>query len=569
MTLHNSLADKLPMAMLRPIASILLLLAFTACTPSVPATNPAYYMGETYLRRGQLDKAVDAYKVFLEDPGQGAARYMPRAYYMLAFAYYRQGRQTEALETLDELERRYPELESVQVWTLRGDVSRDLGYRVQALQEYDEAWRFAGQMDRVRLETRFNAVLKEMSTDELAQAERLISDPALHESTAQALVASGGSLIAADDEAAREEDLAVEAAAPEPILRTDERREKLDAASARRQRARSELPPPAFDGGLAETAPEPEPEPEPEQPAVVDVPAPGTPKVACVAPLTGPGAAIGQQVCAALDASFSNDPDRVVAHDAGETVNAARAAWITAAEDPNVVAVVTWLPPESVQAIAAMAEVNGLPTIMLSGAAAGTEGPYVHAWGPSRSQEIDTLANYMLTNVHISRFGVLYPDTTSGNDYLDRLTLAVRDGGANVVARQFYRPGKGDWSTEIGEIKKWRQRDINVEAVFIPDDLGDVADLVAEVNRRWPDLIVLGLSSWSGTTAPLRAFVAGASDTGASGAGAALQGAIVGGGANSRGTVEARLQNVDTATAASGPPTVLRMQGGAAEPVGG
>src|SRR5207247_10891149 len=115
---------------------------------------PVYFMAESSVRRGEMRDAAHAYRLFINDPGNDGRVYIPRAYYMLAYAHYRLSEYEEALATLDEFEEKYPDSNLVQVWALRGDTSRALGKRVNGLQEWDEAWRFAGQMDRLRLERR-------------------------------------------------------------------------------------------------------------------------------------------------------------------------------------------------------------------------------------------------------------------------------------------------------------------------------------------------------------------------------------------------------------------------------
>lgn len=565
----------LRMAKLRPLSVFVLAAALAACGPPKKLPNAAYYMGETNLRRGELEQAVQAYQVFITDPGPNPDIYLPRAYYMLAFAYYRQGKYDRALATLDDLERRYPQMDSVQVWTLRGDTSRALGNPVQALQEYDEAWRYSGQLDRVRLETRISSILREMSVEQLGQAEQLVSDPVVHALVSRQLVESGGSLIDAEDNAlGTDEDAALAASAPLPgsIPRSEERREQLEVENARRQArldgAAASAPPPSRHLDVPPADVEPEPlavDPVPGEP-----PPPSAPgKVACLAPLTGPESAFGQKVCNSVSSAFGEAADRVVTQDTGETTGSARGAWMTAADDPSVVATIAWLPHDATTAIAPMAEAAGMPTILVS-AAAGSEGRYVREWGPGRSSEMSGLATYMVDVVRVRRFGVFYPDTTAGNDYLDRFSASVRGNGGELVGKQFYRTGDLDERPLLDTLRKWRKREVNVEAVFIPDQLSNVEDLVRQINNEFPDVIVLGLSSWSSSTTPLQAFVASGTDTAAFDAASTLYGAVVGGQANTRTAVEERLRQVyGTTTASTVPPTIYRLQNGTAQPVGG
>jgi len=564
------------MAKLRPALFLAAAALASACSSSPKKLpNAAYYMGETYLRRGQLDQAVQAYQVFITDPGPTPDLYLPRAYYMLAFAYCRQGRFEDASRTLDEMEKRYPEIDSVQVWTLRGDISKELGNKVEALQEWDEAWRFANQLDRVRLETRISSTLNQMDVEELSRAEQVVSDPVVHALVAKRLTDSGGSLIAAEDQAAAADSEAALAAAPtgdDAILRSHERREAHEAALEQRQ-ARHRA---AVEGGSTAPAPleVPPPAAAAEQAAaaepVMAEPPPGPGKVVCLAPLSGPEGTTGARVCNSVTSAWGEASERVVTQDAGETSNAARAAWMTAIDDPSVVAAVTWLPRDSTQAIAPMAETAGLPTILLA-PAGGTQGRYVREWGPGRTAEVNGLANYMVNTVRVRRFGVFYPDTGAGNDYLDRFTAAVRANEGEIVGKQVYRTGDLDERPLLDTLKKWRRRDVNVDAVFVPDQVANVEELVAEINRDYPDVIVLGLSSWSGTTMQLQAFIASGTDTAAFDAASALYGAVVGGGANTRPEVAQRLRDVidGASTASTAAPTIYRLKNGTTEAVGG
>ena len=75
---------------------------------------------------------------------------MPRAYYRLALSEYRRGRYAECLAALDKMERRLPDKEWPQVYTLRGDAELARGKTMAALRWWEQGWEVSEGSDQRR-----------------------------------------------------------------------------------------------------------------------------------------------------------------------------------------------------------------------------------------------------------------------------------------------------------------------------------------------------------------------------------------------------------------------------------
>jgi ABC-type branched-subunit amino acid transport system substrate-binding protein len=139
---------------------------------SVPAT---FARGEGAYQRGDYERAIGAYRAFLEHPSDPG--YVPRAWFKIALSQYRLAEYRAALATLDELHERHPRESWVQAEALRGDAHLALGNTVSALQAWSEAWRIAAANDRPALRARFDRVIESLGPSERESARDLITDP--------------------------------------------------------------------------------------------------------------------------------------------------------------------------------------------------------------------------------------------------------------------------------------------------------------------------------------------------------------------------------------------------------
>ncbi len=495
---------------------IVLLLLLAACGGK-RRPEPLYYSAENALRRGELRDAAGAYRLFIDDPGPNGARYVPRAYYMLATAEYRLGEYKDALATLDELEQKYPKSNWLQVWALRGDISLGLNERVNALQEWDEAWRIADPVDRQRLQKRISQALDDMTVQELTKADNLVTDPTVHDMIQTRLVAAGGGII---PEPPPQQ---VQAVPRRPEI--DDFIEPLpppDEGAVGRPRA-----PAAAPAAHAAEAPRPQlradlpPENTLDEAALADIPErdraaaaarPSTSKVAVLVPLTGPQAATGQGILTAIHLAFGNQSSRIVERDVGSSAAGVTEAWNSVRQDPDVLAAIAWVGGDSGNDVAALAETSGIPLILLS-PYDGAAGAYVRPWGTGREAEISRLLDYSVHKVGLRRFAVLYPETVEGRSYLGLFSREAAQLGAAVVASRGYAAGQLNGQQELAAVAGWRGRPTNIEALFIADDSAAAQALASTINSRFSDLILLGTEGWArlGNTAQahaIRAFLA-------------------------------------------------------------
>lgn len=552
----------------RLLAAVLLLLAAGACGPKRQPV-PLYYAAESSLRRGDLQDAVTAYRLFLNNPGADGQPYVPRSYYMLALAYYRLGEYQDALAALDEIERVSPTAEWVQVWALRGDAEEKLGEPLKAIQSWDQSWRLANPMDRQRLQRRMNALLPTLGLPQLEQAAGAVHEPGIHELLAERIVALGGALIP-------------DPAAMDPLPGPSE---ALGTEGSPLRRAPE---PPAAGVSPAPIAP----------PAFAPV-APADRKIACLLPLTGPHREDGEDVLRAVRMAFDNAPERVIEYDAGESAMSARTAWAAIAANPQVLGVIAWLNDPAADEVNRLSSASRTPVVFLASRPAG-ESAYTRGWGISPAEEMERLVDYMVRDVHIRTFAALYPATPSGNDYLAAFRAAVERRGATLAGSQSFPPAQASWQREIERVRAWRSAKTNaVGAVLLAAGMREAAPLARAINSAFPDVLLLGTAGWvrgqrPPAAADLRAFVAGASaatpadpagqafveryaadaghppgdiESDAYQAAAALRDAIAEDAVRTRTDLRARIADTERPSTATGQPRVLRLRGGTIEPV--
>ncbi|GIW40942.1 MAG: hypothetical protein KatS3mg076_1519 [Candidatus Binatia bacterium] len=462
------------------------------CAPrKPPGPAPLYYTAERAIRQGYYQQAIDAYRVFLSDPGPEGQPYVPRAYYMLALAYYRLGRYADGLAALEELELAQPGYRTVQTLALRGDLERALGNPVAAVRDWDRAWRIAGPLDRQKLQKRIQEVLGEISLEEAEDVARVVHEPAVLRLVSEAIVAKGGSALEELERLPepREEELAT---APE----TQEERGVLAAwlGSDRSRRPRTAAAAPSRRSELEKKA---------ERIARAG-------KVAFLAPQSGPEAATTQRLWTAAKLGFGEETERLVALDTGRSETALRDVWRTVSRDPEIVAVIAYPGRDLEDAFVALARATPVAVFLLSDREVEASG-YIYRLGLSKEEEVATLADYALDRVRVRHFGTLRPDTPDARQYAELFRKEITRRGGVLVGESVYTDGAGGWQEELAQLKRWRRPDRLVEAVFLPDSSPDVATLAMAINTKFPDVIVLGVQAWNRPELPadfpwLRAF---------------------------------------------------------------
>jgi ABC-type branched-subunit amino acid transport system substrate-binding protein len=192
--------------------------------------------------------------------------------------------------------------------------------------------------------------------------------------------------------------------------------------------------------------------------------------IGCLLPLTGPYAAFGNRALKgiqfALDQfnSQSNQPAfKIIFEDTHSdpetTIRAIRQF------DKSRVSIIIG-PIITSEYAAKEAQIRGIPIITLSQKPDIPElGDYVFRVFLTPQMQMDTLVPYVVNELGIKRFAVLYPEESYGNIFLNVFRERVLDHGASLVAIESYKPEQTDFAAQIKKILKMHT--LSEEAVSI------------------------------------------------------------------------------------------------------
>jgi len=349
------------------------------CTPrygNLPLAPPlAYSVGEDQLRRGDTEEAIHSFEVYLES---GQSTYRPRALYQLARARYLSESYPAALETLDQLEREYPDISAKQANALRGDIAYATGHRVDAVLSWEKAYAVGEAAEREALLPRLRAAVDGMTENEAIELANLATAPEIYDMAIDRLPSAAlpgdrgerGQPVAAPrdpmlDTAVPSSDRATAAAvADEGVGPKDSLEAGATAGSEPAAAAVAAVPatvgaaePATVDGAAA-----------PALAAQAGNVATG-PHVACLLPLTGADRAAGRLALDQLRRAFVSSSTHLVVRDSGSDADLAARLTGQLAADPTVLALIGPLSAAEVKRAAAVANATGLPILPLSNTA--------------------------------------------------------------------------------------------------------------------------------------------------------------------------------------------------------
>src|SRR5262245_59606139 len=161
--------------------AVVLALGGAACSHRPVALEDAplpFRQAEDNFRLGNYEKAVRGYQVFLDsESSEEYDELVPRAYYRMAMAEYRRGRYSECLAVLDRMERRLPDKQWPQVYTLRGDAELARGNPISALHWWEEGWKVAVGEEKREARAHIAEALDRMDPSALARARTVLTEP--------------------------------------------------------------------------------------------------------------------------------------------------------------------------------------------------------------------------------------------------------------------------------------------------------------------------------------------------------------------------------------------------------
>lgn len=168
------------------------------------------------------------------------------------------------------------------------------------------------------------------------------------------------------------------------------------------------------------------------------------------------------------------------------------------------------------------AQARGLPIIALTQKSKITElGDYVFRFFLTPQMQIDTLVPYVIHELGIKRFAVLYPDETYGDTFLRIFRDSVLDYGATLVTAESYNPEQTDFALQIKKFSKNRISNndgrpgsgndsaakrkrhqkyevvLDFDAIFIPDSADKIALIAPQLAFYDIDnVLLLGTNLW-------------------------------------------------------------------------
>jgi ABC-type branched-subunit amino acid transport system substrate-binding protein len=440
--------------------------------------------------------------------------YTARALYKAAVSQFHLGRYREALVSLDDLHRRYPDGRWVQVDALRGDVERALAHPSAAIESWDHGWQVASDNDRSKLRLRIATVARGMNSVDLAKArqsavsgdvQELLEDQIAKRATPEineplpeleAPAEPEGELLAAN--AARQQPPPVTAKTPELGKKAGQKKaaaakavaEPAAEATAAATAPESATLEPAAKQAVAAAATGSAETPVAKAPAIDPNAKTAAARVAVLMPMTGLDASAGERSLRAVRLAL--EPNQLVVKDSQDHPAAAVRAFEELAADSTVLAVIGPLDRETAKVLAAKAAVAHLPLITLS-PTEETSPPYVVQAGTTRQQLLDKLLDYAVRRARLRRFGVVFPDDPQGQAFLAAFKAQVDRRGSTIVGADGYSPDAK--SLTAGMVHRWRD-DQNLQALVLSDTATAAAKFAKFLQREMPDIPLLGINSW-------------------------------------------------------------------------
>ena len=177
--------------------------------------------------------------------------------------------------------------------------------------------------------------------------------------------------------------------------------------------------------------------------------------IGAILPLSGPSASIGKRSLNGLKMGLGfyrnkESPFQLIVLDSEGQPDRARKAVGTLITKHHVIAIVGGALSSTALALAEEAQNFGVPTLLMSQKSHLTKaGPYVFQNGLTANLIVQKLTNYLMDDLLIKNFAILYPNDPYGVDYANAFWSAVQQKGGKITAVQFYKPGETDFNGPI------------------------------------------------------------------------------------------------------------------------
>lgn len=221
---------------------------------------------------------------------------------------------------------------------------------------------------------------------------------------------------------------------------------------------------------------------------------PEGPQVACILPLSGKDRDLGEHVLRGLRIVFGDTSERLVIKDSGSNPAVAERLLRQAANDDDILLAIAGAPAGEAKGLAQLANQNQLPVLLLSDES-GLGGEFVtpiHSdAGLPREQLVRALLDQAVAQ-DLKQYGIVYPNDAEGLAWVKLFRAELARRGGKVVASQDYDTVAPGLSPSA--IDDWSER--GVDAIFVPDDAAKAAAFARSIQRRAPQIAIIGVHVW-------------------------------------------------------------------------
>ncbi len=207
--------------------------------------------------------------------------------------------------------------------------------------------------------------------------------------------------------------------------------------------------------------------------------------VGCLLPLSGEDAEAGSQVKNGIELAAAQTGVPLIVQDCGQQAENVAAAVAELADNPEVTALLGFLPSAAADAAAAEAQRLGLPLLALTQKKDVTLGrSLVFRDFLTHRLMIQALVRYATTTKGWQRFAILYPDSRYGQTLARQFGDEINRQAARLVGQASYQEGGGDIAQAVQTLAQIPANVTGgpvIDAIFIPDEAPAAAAVATEL----------------------------------------------------------------------------------------
>ena len=190
-------------------------------------------------------------------------------------------------------------------------------------------------------------------------------------------------------------------------------------------------------------------------------PAPVSPEIGVVAPLSGKGARAGMEVVQGIQLAVGSFHDmaqeknlQLIIKDSASDVETARRAMEELAQDSDTLVILGPVFSRAFERAAGVADEYRIPVFSSSSNAEGLASlsPWLFRNTITNSGEAKKIAGMAVTRLGLKKFAVIYPDNLQGWEIFDSFRDEVNRLGGSVEAEEKYHPTQTDFGEQIRNI---------------------------------------------------------------------------------------------------------------------